>query len=159
MRTTPVWEIPFPEPEEHTRTWELWQAQAERLEELLSGTGWMLEDAIALNSAVATNLAPPASSWGGVIKAAGWVQVSFRCQLLAPLTPGSDGNFADTDIATVAPEFIEAALTYGVAFTRPGVGQAFGRIANGIITATHGIPGVTIPAGTVQVDTVYRAES
>lgn len=47
MKTTPVYQLPYPESGDHTRTWEYWQALAEKVEAALSGK---LAEAITIDT-------------------------------------------------------------------------------------------------------------
>ncbi len=61
MKTTPIYALPYPESQDHTRTWEYWQALADRLEAVLPG----IDASIAQFSARPSST--PINNWGGPI--------------------------------------------------------------------------------------------
>lgn len=103
MKTTPILNIPYPEPGDNTRTWEYWQAQAERIEAILtapgkwahlglSGPGTIVGGAAAVALGWQIDLAgsSPCNVVGGGITfpQPGNYEVSYRIGMVFSVAPG-----------------------------------------------------------------------
>lgn len=144
MLTTPQG-IPYPEPGDHTRTWEYWQAQAEAIDPKLATvtditTGFVIAAGFSLTSAQAR------------LHTIGPVRlVAFRCEVArtgAALTSSvSTGNIADTPVVTI-PAAVRPGQRHWLHWT-----SAAGPAGSGYIDLTGALaindmyPGVTLATG------------
>ena len=62
MLNTPTWQIPYPESGEHTRTWEFWQAIAQRVDACLTTLKNQTKAALPIIQLGSVNMSPNAIS-------------------------------------------------------------------------------------------------
>jgi hypothetical protein len=126
VKTTPVYALPYPESSDHTRTWEYWQALADRLEAVLPNIDASVAQfsarptaAVTTNPAGAIPLTATLNRGGFGITAAG-VTVPFK-GVYSLNWRAAAGATAASQICTIRIDAPGRNLAWGQLLCNPGV--------------------------------------